>query len=148
MRSHFSSCCNWRILLITTTLEKEDRGCQRLSSLSNQTTAYRQLQMSFMCSVMSWGRCTRCEEQLKISKPRLKRNTEAGLDKTQDLLPHLLYNHFVKDHPLDFHWIFATAMVTQICVCVHLQYTVWSLKLNKEVLYVCMYSHIYQWINK
>lgn len=43
--------------------------------------------MSFMCSVVSCGRYSRCEELLKSSKARLKENTEAGLDKIQDLAP-------------------------------------------------------------
>lgn len=53
----------------------------------NQTVAYRQLQTSFMCSVVSCGRYSRCEELLKSSKARRKGNTEAGLDKIQDLAP-------------------------------------------------------------
>lgn len=40
-----------------------------------------------MCSVVSCGRYSRCEELLKNSNARLKGNTEAGLDKIQDLAP-------------------------------------------------------------
>lgn len=66
------------MLLLTTAV--------RLSFFSNQTIAYRQLQMPFMCSVVSCGRYSRCEELLKSSKARLKGNAEAGLDKIQDLM--------------------------------------------------------------